>query len=142
VAALAPVACGDAEVEVLVQAPATMPAVDMSAMTQTPSGLQYQDMVVGEGDEAVPGFRVEVHYAGWFLDGEKFDASVDGGETFSFQLGAGRVIAGWDEGVAGMRVGGFRRLVIPGDLAYGPSGRPGIPPNATLVFDVQLMGVG
>jgi FKBP-type peptidyl-prolyl cis-trans isomerase len=118
------------------------PTVEMSEMTTTASGLNFTDLAVGTGDEAVPGQRVTVHYIGWFLDGEKFDASVDRGEVFSFQLGAGGVIDGWDQGVAGMRVGGARRLVIPPELAYGPNGRSGIPPNSTLVFDVELFQVG
>jgi FKBP-type peptidyl-prolyl cis-trans isomerase FkpA len=118
------------------------PTVDLSAMTQTASGLHFMDLVAGEGDEAVPQRTVTVHYTGWFLDGEKFDSSLDRGQTFDFLLGAGQVISGWDEGVAGMRVGGKRRLVIPPNLAYGAGGRPGIPPNSTLVFDVELFGVG
>jgi FKBP-type peptidyl-prolyl cis-trans isomerase len=129
-----------AEVAVEV-APATAPAVDLSAMTQTASGLHVLDMEVGEGEEAAAGQLATVHYTGWFIDGEKFDSSLDRGEPFSFPLGGGRVIAGWDEGVAGMRVGGMRRLVIPPELAYGPEGRSGIPPNSTLVFDVELLAV-
>ena len=114
------------------------------AYVQATSPLRrYLDLVVGDGAEAVAGQTVTVHYAGWILDGEKFDASVDRGETFSFPLGAGQVIPGWDEGVAGMRVGGHRRLVIPPELGYGDGGYPPvIPPEATLVFDVQLFGVG
>jgi len=139
-------ACGgepDAAPPILIEATPTAPDLDLEAMTQTPSGLRYLDLVVGEGAEAVTGQRVTVHYAGWILDGEKFDASVDRGETFSFPLGAGQVIPGWDEGVAGMRVGGYRRLVIPPELGYGDGGYPPvIPPEATLVFDVQLFGVG
>ena len=138
-------ACGgepDGPPPILIQSTEMAPALDLEAMTQTPTGLRYRDLVVGDGAEAVTGERVTVHYAGWLLDGEKFDASVDRGETFSFPLGGGRVIRGWDEGVAGMRVGGHRRLVIPPDLAYGEGGRPPIPPNATLVFDVQLFAVG
>ena len=118
------------------------PAVELSAMTETSSGLHFLDITVGEGEEAVIDRRVTVHYSGWFLDGEKFDASVDRGEPYSFLLGQGRVISGWDQGVAGMRIGGHRRLVIPPELAYGAGGRPGIPPNSTLVFDVELLGVG
>ena len=141
-------ACGgeapDAEEaqESVAATPATAPEVDLSAMTETASGLHYRDMEVGTGEEAAPGQDVTVHYTGWFLDGEKFDSSVDRGEPFGFSLGAGNVIAGWDEGVAGMKVGGSRRLVIPPELAYGAAGRPGIPPNSTLVFDVELLGVG
>ncbi len=103
----------------------------------------------GNGDEASPGSRVAVHYTGWLYDaeapdhkGKKFDSSVDRGRPFSFILGAGQVIEGWDLGVAGMRVGGERTLVIPSDLAYGGAGAgDAIPPNATLVFDVKLIGV-
>ena len=137
---------GDADsaggVEALPPAPETAPEVDLSAMTQTTTGLYILDLEVGDGAEAVAGQDVTVHYTGWFLEGEKFDSSVDRGETFGFPLGGGRVIAGWDEGVAGMKIGGKRRLVIPPELAYGPAGRPGIPPNSTLVFDVELFGVG
>ena len=121
------------------EATATAPDVDTGAMEQTASGLYVMDMEVGDGEEASPGQTVTVYYTGWFLDGEKFDSSVDRGETLSFPLGEGGVIPGWDEGVAGMRVGGWRRLVIPPELAYGAAGRPGIPPNSTLVFDVELL---
>lgn len=122
-------------------APEMAPAVDLSAMTQTASGLNILDLVVGDGEEATPGRSVTVHYTGWFIDGEKFDSSLDRGDPFQLTLGAGRVIAGWDEGLVGMRVGGQRRLVIPPELAYGPEGRSGIPPNSTLVFDVELLAV-
>jgi FKBP-type peptidyl-prolyl cis-trans isomerase len=144
-AALGPLSCGGGDADALgnqVTATATAPGVDLASMIQTPTGLHYRDLAVGDGDEAVAGQTVTVHYAGWLLDGDKFDASVDRGEPYSFLLGARRVIAGWDEGVAGMRVGGLRRLVIPSELGYGPGGRPPIPPNATLVFDVELLGVG
>jgi FKBP-type peptidyl-prolyl cis-trans isomerase FkpA len=116
--------------------------VDLSAMTQTASGLYYQDIQVGAGDEAVAGATVTVHYEGWLPDGTKFDSSRDRGQPFEFVLGIGRVIPGWDEGVAGMLVGGTRKLVIPPNLAYGAAGAPPtIPGNATLVFDVELLGV-
>lgn len=116
--------------------------VDLSAMTQTPSGLYYQDLEVGSGTEALSGADVTVHYTGWLTDGTKFDSSVDRGTPFVFPLGVGRVIAGWDEGVSGMRVGGKRKLVIPADLAYGNSGSGSvIPPGATLVFDLELLDV-
>lgn len=123
--------------------PETAPAIDSTALTVTPTGLRYEDLVVGSGAEANPGDTVTVEYTGWLLNGPKFDSSIDRGETFSFALGGGHVILGWEEGVAGMKVGGRRRLVIPPDLAYGAAGRPpSIPPNSTLVFDVELLGVG
>ena len=116
--------------------------VDLSQMTLTASGLYFQDLVVGEGAEAVAGQTVTVHYTGWLHDGTKFDSSVDLGEPFRFTLGASQVIQGWDEGVQGMREGGERKLVIPASLGYGASGHPaGIPGNATLVFDVELLEV-
>ena len=108
----------------------------------TPSGLKYVDQTVGTGDVAVVGKNVSVHYTGWLENGKKFDSSVDRGQSFSFPLGAGRVIKGWDEGVQGMKVGGKRKLTIPSDLGYGSRGAGGvIPPNATLIFDVELLGV-
>jgi len=111
-------------------------------MTKTPSGLRYQDITVGQGAEAGADRTVSVHYTGWLPNGEKFDSSRDRNQPFSFSLGAGQVIAGWDEGVAGMKVGGRRKLVIPADLGYGTAGAPpDIPPGATLVFDVELLDV-
>lgn len=108
----------------------------------TSSGLKYVDQVVGAGEAAVAGKNVSVHYTGWLENGKKFDSSVDRGEPFSFPLGAGRVIKGWDEGVQGMKVGGKRKLTIPSDLGYGSRGAGGvIPPNATLIFDVELLGL-
>jgi FKBP-type peptidyl-prolyl cis-trans isomerase FkpA len=115
--------------------------VNLPAMTKTPSGLAYQDKTVGTGTTAAAGKTVSVHYTGWLPDGTKFDSSRDRNEPFDFPLGAGHVIAGWDEGVAGMKVGGRRLLVIPPALGYGPNGTGPIPPNATLVFDVELLGV-
>jgi FKBP-type peptidyl-prolyl cis-trans isomerase FkpA len=111
-----------------------------------PSGLKIEDVTVGGGDEARAGANVRVHYTGWLYEngtaGRKFDSSKDRGEPFSFPLGAGHVIRGWDEGVAGMKVGGTRRLIIPADLGYGARGAGGvIPPNATLLFEVDLLGV-
>lgn len=109
---------------------------------QLPGGLQYIDVVIGSGDEARPGQNVSVHYTGWLTTGQKFDSSRDRGQPFTFQLGGGQVIQGWDQGVAGMRVGGQRRLTIPPTMGYGASGAGGvIPPNATLIFDVELLGV-
>lgn len=117
-------------------------AVDSAALTRTASGLQYQDVAVGNGDEAGEGKVAVVHYTGWLTDGTKFDSSRDRGEPFSFPVGGGQVIAGWDEGVAGMKVGGRRKLVIPASLGYGEMGAPPvIPPGATLVFDVELLEV-
>ncbi|WP_177419500.1 FKBP-type peptidyl-prolyl cis-trans isomerase [endosymbiont of Lamellibrachia barhami] len=108
----------------------------------TDSGLKYDDLVEGDGDVAAAGQTVSVHYTGWLTDGSKFDSSVDRNEPFSFSLGRGMVIRGWDEGVAGMKVGGKRKLTIPSQLGYGAAGAGGvIPPNATLVFDVELLSV-
>lgn len=113
--------------------------------TSTASGLQFEDLVVGSGPEARPGRNVVVHYTGWLyeggMQGAKFDSSKDRGEPFIFPLGAGMVIKGWDEGVQGMREGGRRMLVIPAALGYGARGAGGvIPPNATLLFEVELLG--
>ena len=110
-----------------------------------PSGLQYEDTRIGDGAQAEPGQQVDVHYTGWLWDngqqGAKFDSSRDRNDPFSFALGAGQVIKGWDEGVAGMKVGGQRTLTIPPELGYGARGAGGvIPPNATLKFDVELIG--
>ena len=107
----------------------------------TPSGLRYEDTKVGTGPEAKSGQMAVVHYTGWLTDGKKFDSSKDRGQPFSFPLGGGRVIKGWDEGVQGMKVGGTRKLTIPANLGYGAQGTPGgpIPPNATLVFEVDLL---
>ena len=110
--------------------------------TKTADGLQYWDIKVGTGDVAQKGHHVSVHYTGWLTTGKKFDSSVDAGKPFDFRLGNGDVIKGWDEGVAGMKVGGKRQLRIPPALAYGAAGYPPvIPANSTLIFDVQLMGV-
>ncbi|HYM82317.1 MAG TPA: FKBP-type peptidyl-prolyl cis-trans isomerase [Candidatus Limnocylindria bacterium] len=117
-----------------------MPQESQDVTTST--GLKYQDMVVGTGAEAKEGMTVTVHYTGWLTNGTKFDSSMDRNQPFPFALGKGQVIRGWDEGVKGMKVGGKRKLTIPADLAYGPQGRPPvIPPSATLVFDVELLGV-
>lgn len=113
-----------------------------TAETVTASGLTYVDLTMGEGDVAVTGKTATVHYTGWLENGRKFDSSVDRGQPFSFPLGAGRVIKGWDEGVQGMKIGGKRKLTIPPELGYGARGAGGvIPPNATLIFDVELLGV-
>jgi FKBP-type peptidyl-prolyl cis-trans isomerase FkpA len=107
------------------------------------SGLVYEDVVEGSGDEARAGQHVSVHYTGWLTDGKKFDSSKDRNEPFDFPLGARNVIAGWDEGVQGMKVGGTRKLTIPPNLGYGARGAGGvIPPNATLVFEVELLAIG
>ncbi len=118
-----------------------------AAMTTTESGLRYEDRVIGTGPEAVAGARVEVHYTGW-LDGDgakgrKFDSSLDRHQAFAFKLGAGQVIKGWDEGVAGMKAGGKRTLYIPASLGYGArgAGRGVIPPNSDLIFEVELLRV-
>jgi len=115
--------------------------------TTTPSGLVIEELNVGDGDTASAGQHVSVHYTGWLLyggeKGKKFDSSRDRNEPFQFPLGAGHVIRGWDEGVTGMKVGGNRRLTIPPELGYGARGAGGvIPPNATLIFEVELLGVG
>ena len=104
--------------------------------------LQIEELQVGGGAEATPGKTVHVHYTGWLTDGTKFDSSLDRGDPFTFPLGAGRVIKGWDQGVAGMKVGGKRKLTIPPELGYGARGSgAAIPPNSTLVFEVELIDV-
>ena len=111
-------------------------------MNTTASGLQYIDTVEGTGESPKPGQMVRVHYTGTLENGQKFDSSVDRNEPFEFPIGLGRVIKGWDEGVMTMKIGGKRKLVIPADLGYGARGAGGvIPPNATLIFDVELLGV-
>ncbi len=107
-----------------------------------PGGLRYIEEEVGSGDQPQTGQRVSVHYTGWLTDGSRFDSSRSHGSPFTFAIGTGSVIEGWDVGVATMRVGGKRRLIIPSDLGYGPMGYPPvIPPAATLIFDVELLGV-
>jgi peptidylprolyl isomerase len=116
-------------------------AMDADTVT-TESGLKYIDTEVGEGATPKKGDKVQVHYTGWLTDGKKFDSSVDRGQPFVFDIGMGRVIKGWDEGVMTMQVGGKRRLIIPPELGYGARGAGGvIPPNATLIFDVELLGI-
>ncbi len=116
--------------------------VQLAAFYKTPGGVYYLDTQVGTGTVAITGRRVSAHYTGWLPDGTKFDSSRDRGEPYTFTLGAGDVIRGWDEGINGMKVGGRRKLVIPAALAYG-SNPPGgdIPPDATLVFEVELVAV-
>jgi len=117
------------------------------ATVMTTSGLEYEDKIVGNGEEAKAGDHVTVHYTGWLRNadgstGKKFDSSKDRNDPFQFPLGAGHVIKGWDQGVQGMKIGGSRTLIIPAALGYGARGAGGaIPPNATLIFDVELLGV-
>ena len=110
--------------------------------TTTDSGLQIKDIECGDGEEAQRGDTLEVHYEGTLEDGTKFDASRDHGSTFEFQVGAGQVIQGWDEGLIGMKVGGVRELTIPPELGYGAAGAPpAIPPNSTLIFEIELIAI-
>ena len=127
--ALLPVACSGSSNE-----------VDMDSITTTASGLQYREIEVGTGEAASQGATAFVHYTGWLMDGTKFDSSLDRGQPLDFVIGQGRVIAGWEEGVSTMNVGGKRELIIPPDLAYGERGAGGvIPPGATLKFEVELV---
>jgi FKBP-type peptidyl-prolyl cis-trans isomerase len=112
------------------------------APKKTPSGVEYWDIVVGAGAIATSGKTVGVHYTGWLADGTKFDSSVDRGKPVAFPLGAGKVIRGWDEGIVGMKVGGKRQLRVPASAAYGSRGSGPVPPNAILIFDIQLLAVG
>ncbi len=159
IAAMALVACTSSDVnngtndETQPSNGSQTPAADGGEMTQGPpavtgepittgSGLQFIDIEQGKGDAPKASQTVVVHYTGWLeSDGTKFDSSVDRGTPFSFTIGEGQVISGWDEGLATMQVGGKRRLIIPPDLAYGKSGQGAIPPNATLIFDVELLEI-
>ena len=125
------------------QAPRTFPGEPGTAVVEkTASGLEYIDLVPGTGVSPESGKKVTVHYSGYLMDGKKFDSSVDRKEPFSFIIGTGQVIKGWDEGVMSMKVGGKRKLVIPSELGYGMRGAGGvIPPNAQLIFDVELLNV-
>lgn len=126
----------------LVYASLTSQSAMEDRVVTTASGLQFEDLIEGDGIEAKAGSRVSVHYTGWLTDGKKFDSSLDRKQPFEFKLGAGNVIKGWDEGVAGMKTGGKRKLTIPPELGYGMRGAGGvIPPNATLVFEVELLKV-
>jgi hypothetical protein len=118
----------------------TPPTPSANAVT-TASGLVYEDLQVGNGAAAKSGDSVTVNYTGWLQDGTKFDSSIDGGQTYDFTLGAGNVIAGWDEGVVGMQVNGTRLLVIPPTLGYGSTGNASIPADSTLIFEVQLVAI-
>jgi peptidylprolyl isomerase len=130
------------EVELLEVKPLLLPTeIDEGDFTETESGLRYYDIVEGDGAEATEGSTVTVNYTGWLTDSTKFDSSLDAGVPFPFTLGTGAVIPGWDEGVAGMKVGGIRQLVIPAELGYGETGSGLIPPGATLVFEVELLDV-
>jgi peptidylprolyl isomerase len=140
VAAISIPACSQKEVTTVPEKAAEQPQV--TGAVKTASGLSYTDIVKGTGAAPTSGKNVTVHYTGWLENGTKFDSSVDRGQPFVFRIGAGEVIPGWDEGVMSMRVGGKRKLIIPSQLGYGPSGAGGvIPPNATLIFEVELLDV-
>jgi FKBP-type peptidyl-prolyl cis-trans isomerase len=144
VAAAVATACGGGEETPQTDAAAPEPESEdcPTEATTTESGLKIRDIECGDGDEAAKGDTLEVHYEGRLEDGTKFDASRDHGSTFEFQVGAGQVIAGWDEGLVGMKVGGVRELTIPPELGYGAAGAPpAIPPNATLIFEVELVSI-
>ena len=129
-------------VEIAPGSPAAPTAVDESQYLTTTQGVKYVDLVVGEGPEAANGQLIVAHYTGWLQDGTKFDSSIDRGEPYTFNLGMGQVIAGWDIGLRGMKVGATRQLVVPAALAYGERGYGGvIPPNATLIFEIELLEV-
>jgi peptidylprolyl isomerase len=130
------------EIEMIeVKEPVLMTEVDEEDYTSTESGLKYYDIVEGDGEMPTEGQTVVVHYTGWLEDGTKFDSSLDRGQPFTFPLGMGSVIPGWDEGVASMKVGSLRQLVIPAELGYGETGQGIIPPGATLIFEVELLEI-
>lgn len=146
VAAVTIAACSEKETPAVAgQAPAATgqnAAAAAAEKVTTPSGLSYTDLVKGTGVAPSPGKQVKVHYTGWLENGTKFDSSVDRGEPLVFNVGVGQVVPGWDEGVMSMKVGGKRRLIIPAKLGYGEAGAGGvIPPNATLIFEVELLDV-
>lgn len=138
-------ACSQKEAKQPEKSAASEPQAAPQAQTGTvklASGLSYTDLVPGKGASPVSGKKVTVHYTGWLEDGKKFDSSVDHGQPFAFRIGAGEVIPGWDEGVMSMKVGGKRKLFIPASLGYGAAGAGGaIPPNANLIFEVELLDV-
>lgn len=137
-----PVEQGNQSPQLTEISPSADKSKSMEEKNQDPNQLQIEDIKVGSGTEAKAGDTAVVHYTGTLENGVKFDSSLDRGEPFSFILGAGQVIRGWDEGVAGMKVGGKRKLIIPSDFGYGARGVPGvIPPNATLIFEVELLGI-
>ncbi|WP_243371631.1 FKBP-type peptidyl-prolyl cis-trans isomerase [Geotalea sp. SG265] len=134
-------ACAQKESKIVAEPKATAASAAANAV-KTPSGLSYTDLVPGSGPSPTAGKPVKVHYTGWLENGTKFDSSLDRGEPFVFTIGAGQVIPGWDEGVMTMKVGGKRKLIIPPQLGYGAAGAGGvIPPNATLIFEVELLDV-
>ncbi|MFT5367050.1 MAG: FKBP-type peptidyl-prolyl cis-trans isomerase [Candidatus Latescibacterota bacterium] len=130
--------CGSSVNSPIQDAPQQIASTQYNTTTR---GVLYNDITVGTGNITQPGRLLTVHYTGWFESGVKFDSSVDRNDPFKFTLGAGNVIQGWDEGVNGMRVGGHRQLIIPPPLAYGESGRGSIPPNATLIFEIELINI-
>ena len=139
-AAISIPACSQKEAPNVTEKTAESPSA--AGSVKTASGLSYTDLVKGTGAAPVSGKSVTVHYTGWLEDGKKFDSSLDRGQPFVFRIGAGEVIPGWDEGVMSMRVGGKRKLFIPAQLGYGAAGAPGaIPPNANLIFEVELLDV-
>ncbi len=134
--------CKGSEEQAVAETGTPVAEVEAGVITR-PSGLRYEDLKVGEGPMAELGMRVRVHYTGWLTDGTKFESSLDTGRTMNFVVGEGQVIRGWDEGIEGMRIGGRRKLTVPPNLAYGEPGAPsgGIPPNATLIFEIELVGI-